>query len=48
MDDYIIDDEDLQHGNPAWNPSEWIACGRDYKDLPAYVAVEAERTLHLP
>src|ERR1700761_4144963 len=43
MDEYIVEDEDFQRKNSEWKPSEWISCGREYKDLPFYVSIEVQQ-----
>ncbi|KAJ7211695.1 hypothetical protein GGX14DRAFT_623340 [Mycena pura] len=48
MDDYVVEDEDLQRSNPEWNPLDWIACGRTFRDPPHYVSVEVERARRMP
>ncbi|KAJ7222292.1 hypothetical protein GGX14DRAFT_558378 [Mycena pura] len=48
MDDHIIDNDDLQRQNPSWKPSEWIGCGKAFKEIPRCVAIEFERIQLLP
>ncbi|KAF7371887.1 hypothetical protein MVEN_00046000 [Mycena venus] len=48
MDEYIIDDDDLQRTNTQWVKSEWIGCNRTFRDIPEFVAIEAVRAIQIP
>ncbi|KAJ7204641.1 hypothetical protein GGX14DRAFT_569210 [Mycena pura] len=48
MDDYIVDDNELQQQNPQWVASQWIGCNRTFKDIPNFVAIEAARAILVP
>ncbi len=39
----LFDEDDLQQVSPLWNASDWIGCGRTYRDVPEHVALEAMR-----
>ncbi|KAJ7465357.1 hypothetical protein B0H11DRAFT_2307986 [Mycena galericulata] len=46
--DILFDDDDLHQMNPLWSASDWIGCGRTYRDVPEHVALEAARARQIP